>query len=90
MSITDSQKIEKRELSSRDWFSIDQIADYLSLSKNTIYQYVHRNQIPHHKIPHSRKLIFRKEEIDAWIIGTNPEPETNADSISEEIWKQVQ
>ena len=84
-----SRKIDNLEISSRNWFSVNQLADYLGLSKNTIYQYVSRKQIPFHKIPNSTKLIFKRIEIDGWIEGSDLKSNSKPNDIAEEIWESV-
>lgn len=82
-----SEKIENLCLSGRTWLSPVQVADYLGLSVNTIYQYVSRGRIPSHKIPNSTKLIFNRQEIDEWIFGKK---ENGSESTAEQIWRSVQ
>jgi len=73
----------------RDWFTPEQVADYLGLSINTIYQYVSKKRIPYYKIPNSTKLLFKKAEIDEWIGGRNGETESIPKKIADEIWESV-
>lgn len=42
-----------------------QIADYLGVTRETIYRMVRKNEIPHFKI--RSRIFFSKETIDAWI-----------------------
>jgi excisionase family DNA binding protein len=46
-------------------FDIDEAAKYLRLSKQTMYSYVHRNQIVNYK--GGKRVYFRKKDLDAWI-----------------------
>jgi len=50
------------------WFDIRELAEYLpdKPAIATIYGYVHRRTIPHHK--GTKKLRFLKSEIDAWLL----------------------
>jgi len=43
-----------------------QVSEYLKLAVPTIYDKVHKREIPHHKI--ASKLYFDKKEIDNWIL----------------------
>ena len=40
-------------------------AAYLSLSRHTLYERVGKRQIPHIKM--WRKLLFDKQDLDAWL-----------------------
>ena len=44
---------------------ISETAQYLKVSKATVYGYVHNQLIPNYK--HGNRLYFRKEDIDQWI-----------------------
>ena len=45
------------------FLTVDELAGYLKVKKNWIYQKVHSRDIPYHKI--GKQLRFRKSEIDA-------------------------
>lgn len=51
------------------WFSLTELCEYLpgNPSKPTIYGYVSACSIPFHKTPGSRRLRFKKSEIDTWL-----------------------
>ena len=51
------------------WMTVDQTANYLGLSRATIYQYVSDRRIPHFKIPTSNQVRFDKGQIDQWMIN---------------------
>lgn len=42
-----------------------QIAEYLGVTRETVYRMVRKNEIPHFKI--RSRIFFSKETIDAWI-----------------------
>jgi len=50
--------------SSKEIMTVDEVAEYLEKSRQTIYTYVSKRKIPHSK---SGGLHFLKSEIDAWI-----------------------
>jgi len=58
-------EINSVNLSRSTWLTVDELSAYLGLKPNTIYQYVHENRIPYHKIPGSSKLLFARKEVDA-------------------------
>ncbi len=47
------------------WLSVEEIADYLGIKKDTVYKWVRKRNMPAHKV--GRLLKFQKEEIDLWI-----------------------
>tara|TARA_R110002074_G_scaffold310483_1_gene481346 strand:- start:3668 stop:3985 length:318 start_codon:yes stop_codon:yes gene_type:complete len=46
--------------------SLQQLADYLDVSKSSIYKMTSSNKIPHSK--RGKKLYFNKEEITYWAL----------------------
>ena len=47
------------------WLSVEEIAQYLGVSKETIYRWLHRRSIPSHRI--GKLWKFKPEEVDAWV-----------------------
>ena len=47
------------------WLSVEEIADYLGIKRDTVYKWIDRKKMPAHKLGSLWK--FRKEEIDAWV-----------------------
>ena len=47
------------------WLSLEEVATYLGIKKDTLYKWIYRKNVPAHKV--GRLWKFRKEEIDAWI-----------------------
>jgi len=47
------------------WLSVDEIADYLGVAKDTIYTWVTSQGMPGHKV--GRFWKFKKEDVDAWV-----------------------
>ena len=45
--------------------SVDEIATYLGIKRDTVYKWTKRKVMPAHKVGRLRK--FRKDEIDQWI-----------------------
>ncbi len=74
------------------WLTTEELSRYIGLKASTIYQYVKRDRIPYMKIPGSNKLIFRRKDIDAWILlanrsGTEKE---KARLESNRIWSKIE
>jgi excisionase family DNA binding protein len=51
------------------YLNVSQAAAYLTLSKSTVYQYLHYKKIPFLKI--GERVIFSKSELDKWIKNQN-------------------
>jgi excisionase family DNA binding protein len=47
------------------WLSVDEIAAYLGIKRDTVYRWISERTLPGHKI--GRLWKFRKEEIDEWV-----------------------
>ena len=47
------------------WLSVDEIAAYLGIKRDTVYRWISARNLPGHKI--GRLWKFRKEEIDEWV-----------------------
>lgn len=47
------------------WLSVEDIAGHLGVSKDTIYAWIAKRQMPAHKV--GRLWKFQRVEIDAWV-----------------------
>jgi len=47
------------------WLSVDDIAAYLGIKRDTVYRWISERNMPGHKI--GRLWKFQKEEIDEWV-----------------------
>ena len=47
------------------WLSVEEIAGYLGVKRDTVYKWIDRRNMPAHKV--GRLWKFRKEEIDEWV-----------------------
>jgi excisionase family DNA binding protein len=47
------------------WLSVDEIAVYLGIKRDTVYKWIDRKHMPAHKVGSLWK--FKKEEIDDWV-----------------------
>jgi excisionase family DNA binding protein len=50
------------------WLSVEEIAVYLGVSRDTIYSWVGKTGIPAHKV--GRLWKFKTAEIDRWVRST--------------------
>ncbi len=47
------------------WLSVDEIAAYLGIKRETLYKWLAEKDMPAHKL--GRLWKFRKDEVDAWL-----------------------
>ena len=47
------------------WMSVDEIANYLGVSKDTIYGWITKREMPAHKA--GRLWKFKSDEVDDWV-----------------------
>ena len=55
----------ERNLVEDRWLSVDEIASYMGIKRDTVYKWIDRRSMPAYKM--GRLWKFRKEEIDEWI-----------------------
>lgn len=65
------------------WLTVEQIAEHLQVSKETIYRWLDRKRIPAHRI--GRQWRFQATEVDEWV--RQGEATENPRPTSEEISK---
>ena len=51
-----------------DVFTIEELSDYLKISKSTLYKLVREGKLPSQKV--GRHWRFHKEAVDAWLKNT--------------------
>jgi len=51
------------------WLSVDEIADYLGIKRDTVYKWISEKRLPAHKI--GRLWKFKKGEVDTWVRDGN-------------------
>ncbi len=47
------------------WLSVEEIAEYLGVSKDTVYTWITKRRMPAHRI--GRLWKFKADEIDSWV-----------------------
>ncbi len=47
------------------WLSVEEIAEHLGVSRDTVYTWVNTKEMPAHKV--GKLWKFDKDEVDAWV-----------------------
>ena len=47
------------------WLSVDEIALYLGIKRDTVYKWIDEKEMPAHKV--GRLWKFRRNEVDEWV-----------------------
>ena len=47
------------------WLSVEEIAEHLGISKDTVYAWIAKRNMPAHRV--GRLWKFQKAEVDAWV-----------------------
>jgi excisionase family DNA binding protein len=47
------------------WLTVEEICNYLSVTKDTIYKWIDQREMPAHRV--GRRWMFQKEDVDSWI-----------------------
>jgi excisionase family DNA binding protein len=53
------------ENSTEKWSGLEEVADYIGVNKDTVRNWIKKNEIPAHKI--GRLWKFKFSEIDEWV-----------------------
>jgi len=63
------------------WLSVEKIAEYLGVSKDTVYTWISTKSMPAHRL--GRLWKFKRDEVDAWVrsggADTTAEPKNGGD-----------
>lgn len=51
------------------WLSVQEIAQYLGISKETVYRWLEKGKIPAHRV--GKLWKFKTSEVDQWIKNGN-------------------
>ena len=72
------------------WFSVDEIAAYLGIKRDTVYNWIAEKQMPAHRM--GRLWKFRKEDVDDWVksggAGVNDRPQNQTKAMTKPAWRQ--
>lgn len=62
------------------WRSVEGIAEYLGVSKETIYRWLDRKKIPAHRI--GKLWKFKPSEVDEWVMSGGASTTSKSQSIA--------
>ncbi len=65
--------LEESKLQNKKFLTLEESANYLSISKSHLYKLTSRNDIPFYQ-PTGKKIYFKKTEIDEWIFNSKVQP----------------
>jgi excisionase family DNA binding protein len=54
-----------QSVSDERWLSLEEIAAYLGIKRDTVYKWINRKNMPAHKVGSLWK--FRRDEVDEWV-----------------------
>ena len=55
----------ENDVMSDRWLSVEQIAEYLGVSRDTVYAWIGKRGMPAHRI--GRLWKFKTDEVDEWV-----------------------
>lgn len=55
------------------WLSVEEIADHLKISKETVYRWLEKGKIPAHRV--GKQWRFKLSEVDEWVKSGNASEE---------------
>lgn len=61
------------------WMSVEEIAGYLGVSKDTIYGWISKREMPAHKV--GRLWKFKSDEVDIWVRAGKASDESDEHSV---------
>lgn len=47
------------------WLSVEEIAEYLGVAKDSVYRWIEQRGLPAHKV--GKLWKFKRSEVDAWV-----------------------
>jgi excisionase family DNA binding protein len=58
------------------WLSVEEMAEYLGVSRDTVYVWIAKKDMPAHKV--GRFWKFKTEEVDEWVRSGKASEETDS------------
>jgi excisionase family DNA binding protein len=63
------------------WLSVDEIAVYLGIKRDTVYKWIERKKLPAIKL--GRLWKFRRDQVDLWVIANSSPSQSRSDLAQE-------
>lgn len=76
-----SRKIDEQNILLRPVLNFEEACQYLRMSASHLYKLTALKQIPHY-CPQGKKLYFRRDEIDKWLMRNRQSAEDEIDSAA--------
>lgn len=73
--------LKKQYALSKEILTLEEAADFLSLSKSAIYKLTSKKEIPYYN-PGGKKIFFKRIELENWILTSKS---VSVDEIDDEI-----
>lgn len=77
----DNQDIQR---SLKDFLTVEELCQYVSLSKGWVYKLTSNKILPHYK-PMGKLVFFKRSEIDDWIMGRPISPTKTLEQFELEL-----
>jgi excisionase family DNA binding protein len=55
----------ERRMTDDRWLSVEEIAEHLGVTKDSVYRWIEKRGLPAHKV--GKLWKFKKDEVDAWV-----------------------
>ena len=52
-------------MSEEKWLTVEEICDYLQVTKDTVYKWISKRNMPAHRV--GKRWMFQRSEVDMWI-----------------------
>jgi len=63
------------------WLSVDEIAAYLGIKRDTVYKWIERKSMPAHKV--GRLWKFKVLEVDEWVRAGSAAGDVSNEGVNE-------
>ncbi|WP_028917737.1 MULTISPECIES: helix-turn-helix domain-containing protein [Pseudomonadota] len=64
-------------MTAEPWVSVDQIAEHLGVTRDSIYRWIDRKHLPAHRV--GRLWKFKVSEVDDWVRAGGADEEQRSD-----------
>ena len=77
-------KLEEQNLLKKTILNFNEACQYLDLSPSHLYKLTSAKQIPHF-IPQGKKLYFKREELDAWLLRNRQLTSSEVEEMAKDL-----